>query len=456
MQTELKVNDEVIVDIKRLGINGEGIAYYKKLAIFVKNALPGEGVNVRITNIKKNMAFAEVIDFKHTAAFRVTPKCPYYEACGGCQTLHIDYQKMLEFKRDGVIEAITRYTKLNPRSFEIKPTIGANNQWGYRFKSALPLKVVKAKTTVGLIAPNSNVIVGIDSCLNQNDIVNNLNKKICELIDECHISVYDPKQNKGILKSLVVRVSHFNKEAQVTFVVTDKKANLRELAKKTMELEHVVSVFMSYNEEDSALIFGQTKKLEGKDTITETIGKYKFELGPDTFFQLNPVQTEKLYDVVKKAAKLSMKETVLDLYCGVGTIGIYLSGLAKRIIGIEQNEISIENAKTNVVINKVRNAEFKAGKVLELLPQTLREEAVDVLVCDPPRLGLGEYVAKTIAGSGIKRIIYVSCNPATLAKDLAILSNNYQVNSIQPVDMFPNTSSTETVALLTLNPSVKK
>lgn len=277
------------------------------------------------------MAFAEVIDFKHTAAFRVTPKCPYYEACGGCQTLHIDYQKMLEFKRDGVIEAITRYTKLNPRSFEIKPTIGANNQWGYRFKSALPLKVVKAKTTVGLIAPNSNVIVGIDSCLNQNDIVNNLNKKICELIDECHISVYDPKQNKGILKSLVVRVSHFNKEAQVTFVVTDKKANLRELAKKTMELEHVVSVFMSYNEEDSVLIFGQTKKLEGKDTITETIGKYKFELGPDTFFQLNPVQTEKLYDVVKKAAKLSMKETVLDLYCGVGTIGFIYLDLLKEL-----------------------------------------------------------------------------------------------------------------------------
>ena len=223
-----------------------------------------------------------------------------------------------------------------------------------------------------------------------------------------------------------------------------------------MELEHVVSVFMSYNEEDSVLIFGQTKKLEGKDTITETIGKYKFELGPDTFFQLNPVQTEKLYDVVKKAAKLSMKETVLDLYCGVGTIGIYLSGLAKRIIGIEQNEISIENAKTNAVINKVRNAEFKAGKVLELLPQTLREEAVDVLVCDPPRLGLGEYVAKTIAGSGIKRIIYVSCNPATLAKDLAILSNNYQVNSIQPVDMFPNTSSTETVSLLIIKDNVKK
>ena len=451
MQTELKVNDEVIVDITRLGINGEGIAYYKKLAVFVKNALPGEGINVRITEVKKNMAFAEVVDFKHTSPYRIEPKCPYYESCGGCQSLHVDYKKMLEYKREGVIEAISRYTKLNPRSFEIKPTIGANNQWGYRYKASLPLKIVKAKTSVGLIAPNSNVVVSIDSCLNQNDIVNSLNKQICELIDECHISVYDPKQNTGVLKNLVVRVSHYNKEAQVTFVVVDKKANLKELAKKTMGLDHVVSVFVSYYEEENISVFGQTKKLEGKDTITESIGKYKFELGPDTFFQLNPIQTEKLYEEVRKASKLSMKETVLDLYCGVGTIGIYLSGYAKKIIGIEQNDVSIENAKTNSVINKVKNAKFISGKVVDMLPQILREENIDVLVCDPPRLGLGEYVSKTIEKSGINRVVYVSCNPATLAKDLAILSNSYKVKYIQPVDMFPNTSHVECVCVLTKN-----
>lgn len=321
METELRVNDEVILDIKRLGINGEGIAYYKKLAIFVKGAIPGEGVNVRITDVKKNMAFGEVIEFKHKSEYRCDVKCPYFEKCGGCQTLHIDYNKMLEFKRDLIIEAINRYTKLNPRSFEIKPTIPSDNQFGYRNKSSLPLKVVKGSTTVGLIQPNSNVVIGIDSCLNHNEIVNRINKEVCKLIDECHISIYDPKENKGILKNIVVRVSHFNNEAQVTYIVTDKKANLKELAKKTMSVSNVVSVYMSLNNEDDILLFGQTKKLEGKDTILEKIGKYKFELCPDTFFQLNPLQTEKLYEEVRKASKLSLKETVLDLYCGVGTIG---------------------------------------------------------------------------------------------------------------------------------------
>lgn len=450
MERELNVNDEVILDIKRLGINGEGIAYYKKLAVFVKGAIPGEGVNVRITDMKKNMAFGEVVEFKHKSEYRCDVKCPYFEKCGGCQTLHIDYNKMLEFKRDLIIEAINRYTKLNPRSFEIKPTIPSDNQFGYRNKSSLPLKVVRGSATVGLIQPNSNVVVGIDSCLNHHDIVNRINKEVCKIIDECHISIYDPKEDKGILKNVVVRVSHFNNEAQVTYIVTDKKANLKELAKKTMTVNNVVSVYMSLNNDDDVLLFGQTKKLEGKDTILENIGKYKFELSPDTFFQLNPLQTEKLYEEVRKASKLSLKETVLDLYCGVGTIGIYLSAMSKKIIGIEQNEVSIENAKTNAVINKVKNASFYAGKVVDMLPKIIKDENIDVVVCDPPRLGLGDYVAKTLSNSGINKIIYVSCNPSTMAKDLAILSNNYQVKSIQPVDMFPNTSLCECVVSLSL------
>ena len=217
-----------------------------------------------------------------------------------------------------------------------------------------------------------------------------------------------------------------------------------------MKIEHVVSVFESVNDGSDVSIFGTTKKLEGKDTILENIAEFKFELGPDTFFQLNPVQTEKLYEAVKKVCKLSKKETVLDLYCGVGTIGIYLSKLAKEIIGVEVNEISIENAKTNAVLNKVQNAKFFAGRVDEVLPKVIRENNVDVLVCDPPRTGLEEYVCKTILKSGINRVVYVSCNPSTLAKDLALLSEKYTVKSIQPVDMFPQTSHVESVTLLEL------
>ncbi len=449
MQTDLRENDEIIVDIKRLGINGEGIAFYKKLAIFVEGALPGEGVNVKITKILKNMAFAEVIDFKHISKDRVEPKCGYYEKCGACQVMHVNYNKMLEYKRELVIESIARYTKLNPRSFEIHKTIGMDNPYGYRFKSSLPLRH-NEKTSVGIIKANTNIVVPIDFCLNQNDIINNINKEVCKLIDKFGIEVYDHKENKGLIRYIVVRVSHYNKEAQVTLVVSKKGFNLKPIAKEIMKISHVVGVFESYNDGEGVSIFGTTKKLDGKDTITETIGSYKFELGPDTFFQLNPIQTEKLYEVVKKATKLSMKETVLDLYCGVGTIGIYLSKFAKEIIGIETNEISIENAKTNAVINKVRNASFYAGSVDDILPKVLREKQVDVLVCDPPRTGLGEYVAKTIVKSQAKQVVYVSCNPATLAKDLAILSEKYHVKWIQPVDMFPNTSHVECVCSLSL------
>lgn len=449
MQTELKENDEIIVDIKRLGINGEGIAFYKKLAIFVNGAIPGEGVNVRITKVLNKMALAEVIYFKHTSKDRVEPRCKHYEKCGACQVMHIDYNKMLEYKRELVVEAIARYTKLNPRSFEIFKTIGMESPFGYRYKSSLPLRH-DDKTSVGIIKPNTNIVVPIEGCLNQNDIVNNINKEVCRLIDKYKLEVYDHKENKGLIRFVVCRVSHFSKEAQVTLVISKKGVNLKPIAKEIMNINHVVSVFESFNDGDGVSIFGTTKKLDGKDTITENIGQYKFELGPDTFFQLNPVQTEKLYEVVKKAAKLSMKETVLDLYCGVGTIGIYLSKLAKEIVGVEVNEISIENAKTNAVINKVRNASFFAGKVDEILPKTLREKPADVLVCDPPRTGLGEYVCKTILKNEIKRVVYVSCNPSTLAKDLAILSEKYDVKWIQPVDMFPNTAHVECVCSLSL------
>lgn len=450
LQTELKENDEVIVDIKRLGINGEGIAFYKKLAVFVDNALPGEGVNVKITKMLNKMAYASVLDYKHKSEFRCEPKCVHYETCGACQTMHCDYEKMLEYKRELVVEAISRYTKLNPRSFEIKKTIGMSNPYGYRYKSSLPLKTLNGKTKVGLIKPDTNVVTTIDNCLNQNEIVNKINNEICKLIDEQKIEVYDPKENKGILKYVVVRVSHYTKEAQVTLVVTKKGFNLKKLASSIMKIEHVVSVFESVNDGSDVSIFGLTSKLEGKDTILENIGAYKFELGPDTFFQLNPVQTENLYEVIKKVSKLSHKETVLDLYCGVGTIGIYLSKLAKKVIGVEANEVSIENAKTNAVINKVSNAFFYAGRVDEILPKLIRENNIDILVCDPPRTGLEEYVCKTILKSDIKKLVYVSCNPATLAKDIDILSSKYNVKSIQPVDMFPGTSHVESITLLEL------
>ena len=455
----LNVGDNISVEIKRLGINGEGIGYYNRLAIFIPGGIPGERCDVEITSVSEKMAYAKIIDIKNVSKDRCEPKCKYYNRCGGCNTMHINYNKMGDFKRDRVIESITRYTDLNPRSFEVKKTVLMQNPYNYRYKASLPVRKFNDNATVGLYSVDGKEVIYIDGCMNQADQINNINKKILALMDKLNVVPYIEKYKRGEVKYIVTRVSHFNKEAQVTFVIGEKTPKIKELAKEVIKIDSVVSVFESFADgEGDSLIFGSDiKLLEGKKTILENIGKYKFELLPTAFFQLNPIQTEVLYEHVLKACKLSFKERVLDAYCGVGTIGIYLAHNASEVIGIEYNKEAVENANNNAQLNKIKNAKFLQGDVVELLPHMIKDgEAFDVIVADPPRVGLGSELCEAILESGAKRFIYVSCNPATLAKDLNILTKKYNVNSIEPFDMFPNTSHVETVALLTLNPSVKK
>lgn len=458
-KSELKEGQDVIVDIKRLGINGEGIAFYKGLIVFVEGAIPGEGVNVKIDKITDKMAFASPVEFKHESEFRVKPLCKYYDICGGCQVEHIQYNKMCEYKRQLIIEALERYTKLNPKSFEIKETFKMNNPINYRFKSQLGATSRFDKIELGLMRPNSNIITPIDECLTQNEIVNDINSKVKDILNKYSLTSYDPKSQKGDIRNVIVRVSHFNLEAQVTIVYAYKHLDekLKEIAKEIINIDHVVSVAKSYHDQydDGLVIQKECEILEGKDTIVENIGKFKFDLSPEAFFQLNPVQTENLYALTLKACKLSHKETVLDLYCGAGTIGIYMSNMAKNIIGIELNPKAVENAKINAKKNKVKNATYFAGKVDEVLPELLKDNInIDVVVCDPPRAGLGEEVCNTILNYEFKRVVYVSCNPSTLAKDINLLSKKYKVLYIQPVDMFPYTSHVESVVLLEVKKSL--
>ena len=329
------------------------------------------------------------------------------------------------------------------------------NPLNYRYKSQLTATSRFDKLELGLIRPNTNVVTPIKDCFTQNEIVNDINIKVQERLNKYSLTAYDPKSQKGDIRNVVVRVSHFNKEAQVTIVYAYKHldAKLAKLAKDIMKIDHVVSVAKSYHDQydDGLVIQKECVVLEGKDTITETIGKFKFELSPESFFQLNPVQTENLYEFALKAAKLSHKETILDLYCGAGTIGIYMSKMAKKIIGVELNPQAVKNAIANAKANKVSNAEYYVGSVDSVLPElTKKNISIDVLVCDPPRMGLGKDVCNTILDHEFKKVVYVSCNPATLAKDLDILSKKYSINYIQPVDMFPQTSHVESIATLTL------
>lgn len=452
----MREKDNFILDIKRLGINGEGIGFYNRMAVFVDGAIPEEGHSVEVVREDSKRWIAKTIEIKRISKDRVNPICPFYDECGGCNVSHISYKKMLELKREMVVEAISRYTSLNPRAFEIRNTVPSEDIIHYRNRSQLAVKSVDGKLTVTMLKPNSNLIVPIDSCLVQKKRINTLNKEILLLAEELGISAYMKKFGRGILRYLIIRLNEKD-EALVCFVVGEKSNKIKELAKRTLKLSGVIGVYESFNDAKREVGFFGTepKLLEGEPFILESLGKIQYRIYPNTFFQLNTKQAKAMMDIVLKACKLSLKERVLDAYSGVGAIGLYLAHMAKEVIGIEYNKDAVEAANENARLNKIKNAKFLQGDAAVLLPKLLEESNFDVVVVDPPRTGLEESFIKTLLDSRIKRIIYVSCNPATLAKDLEKLSNNYQVNSITPLDMFPQTALIESICSLVLRTETK-
>ncbi|MGL4949473.1 MAG: 23S rRNA (uracil(1939)-C(5))-methyltransferase RlmD [Anaeroplasmataceae bacterium] len=449
---QLEVGEIIDLEIKRLGINGEGIGFHNKLAVFVDNAIVKEKIKAEIISVSEKMAKAKLLEIVEKSEFRVEPECEFYNTCGGCQTSHIDYNFTLKLKRDMLIESIQRYTDINVRTFEIKQTIGMTCPFAYRNKSSLPVRKHNDKATVGLYNMNSDRIVYIDKCLVQSDLVNDVNKQVLQILDNHNIIPYKDSFKRGEIKYLVTRAALHTNQVQVTLVTHELTPKIFSAAKDILAIKNVVSVYESFNNSlKDGYIFGETiKLLEGKDYIEEKIGNYKFQLLPNSFFQLNTLQTEVLYEVIRKACKLSMKETVLDLFCGVGTISLYLSKFAKKIIGVEINDKAIINANNNAMINKVQNVEFINADVSEELPTLLSENEVDIIVFDPPRTGLGHVIIDSLLKVKVKKLIYVSCNPSTLAKDLSRLEEDYVIKSITPVDMFPNTSHVESVTVLEL------
>lgn len=452
----MKEKDNFILDIKRLGINGEGIGFYNKMAVFVENAIPGEGHNVEVVKTTPKMAFAKTLEIKHISKDRVKPSCPYYEECGGCNVSHISYEKMLDLKREAVIEAISRYTTLNPKSFEIRKTVPSSDMFHYRNRSQLSVKSVDGKLYVCMLKPNSNHIVPIKNCLVQKKKINEVNSKILEFAEELEISCYMSKFGRGILRYLITRVNE-NNEALVCLVCGEKSNKIKELAKKIISLEGIIGVYESINDSKNEVGFFGTDPvlLEGSPYLIEKLGNISYRIYPNTFFQLNTKQAKNMMDIILKACKLSFKERVLDAYSGVGAIGLYLAHMAKEVIGIEYNKDAVLAANENAKMNRIKNAKFIQGDAAQLLPKLLSEEPFDVLVVDPPRTGLEEEFIQAVLDSKIKRIIYVSCNPATLAKDISRLSISYQVNQITPLDMFPQTALTESVCQLSLRDETK-
>ncbi len=452
MKTDLRVGDLKVVEIKRTGINGEGIAYYKKLAVFVEGAIPGELVEIKVTYITRNFAEAELVKIQRKSRERSFPFCKYFDKCGGCNIQHMNYNYQLDQKREIIFQSMRRYTELDPRKFEIFKTLGSKDVKHYRNKASLPVRYNGINTVVGMYMPNTNKLVHINDCPIQKKEINKIINEVTALLDKHNVIAYNDKDKKGMIRFLVVRYSEYEKKAQVTFIFNKMTNRLENLAKDTYALDFVSSVYYDINSDEEAVgIFrDDLTKLQGDDTITEKIGDTLFKLYPNSFLQLNTSQIENLYDQVKKAAKLSGKEVVLDAYSGAGTIGIYLSKYAGEIVGIDNSKESILNANANVELNKVKNAKYIEGDVTTTFTKLVKDGfRPDVVIIDPPRVGLTDEFMETLLKIKPEKIVYVSCNPSTLAKNIDVLSEEYKVNYIQPFDMFPNTSQVESITLLT-------
>ncbi|MDR9798003.1 23S rRNA (uracil(1939)-C(5))-methyltransferase RlmD [Aeribacillus pallidus] len=440
--------------IKRLGINGEGVGYFKKQVVFVPGALPGEEVVVQAENIQPNYAEAVIKKIRKKSPHRVKPPCIYYDRCGGCQLQHLQYEQQLAAKRDIVIQALERHTNLEVDALDIRPTIGMDDPWHYRNKSQFQLGNEKQQVIAGLYGANSHKLVPIHSCMVQHPLTDKITQTVKQVLEDFHIPIYHERKRTGIVRTIVVRAGVQTNHVQVVLITKTEELPRKELiaAEIMKRAPEVKSVMQNINGSKTSLIFGdKTVLLKGEEVIQETLGDLSFELSARAFFQLNPVQTVKLYDEVKKAAGLTGSEKIVDAYCGVGTIGLWLAKDAAEIRGMDVIEESIRDAKKNAEKHGIKNATYVTGKAETWMPKWAKEGwRPDVVVVDPPRTGCDRAFLKTIKKVKPKRFVYVSCNPSTLAKDIQFLSSLYKVEYIQPVDMFPHTAHVECVSRLVL------
>ncbi len=452
--TAFQVGQNVTVTIKRLGINGEGVGYVDRQVIFVDGALPDEVVLSKVTKVEKSFAHGVITKILTASPYRVKPACSVYGECGGCQLQHYSYEGQLKAKQELVIEAFSRYTKL--KKPPVRVTIGMEEPWGYRNKAQFQVGSHKGKVITGLYSIGTHRLIDLTGCPIQHPELNRIVKTARDIVEELQIPIYNERGRKGIIRTIVARVSFETGEAQLTFITkTPELPRVKELIiELRTRLPQLTSISQNINAAKTSLIFGnETRLLWGKEKITEKLGELQFSLSPRAFFQLNPEQTIKLYEKVKEAAALTGNERVVDAYCGVGTIGLWLAPDAKEVRGIETIEEAVIDARENAKIAGFDHVQFVTGAAESLLPRWVKQGFTpDVVVVDPPRTGLHKQLMDAIISVRTKRLVYVSCNPSTLAKDCDyLMKQGYKVEWIQPVDMFPHTAHVECVVRIYRN-----
>ena len=447
---QVRIHEVYTVAIRDLGVHGEGIGSVDGFTVFVPGALPGETVTAEIILLKKSYALGKLLSIEQESPFRVVPECPVYENCGGCQLSHLTYEGQLDMKYRRVKDVIERIAGESGNL--VRPVLPAAHPFAYRNKMVVPAGLVKGKAALGCYRQGSHDIIPVSSCAIQKEENNRLLRFARRFIEKYGISVYDEKTRKGSLRHVLGRVGDGGKMMAVLVtaseILPEEKRWIEEIKK---ELPEVVSLWHNIQSKLGNTILGaKIRHLWGRETLTASLCGLRFEVSPYSFFQVHKEQAEILYEKALAYADLKGGETVIDAYCGTGTISLCLAKKAKRVIGIEIVKPAIEDAKKNAKKNHMENTEFYAADAGKLMPQLYRKGLVpDVIVMDPVRAGCSEEVLKAAAGMNPKRIVYVSCNPATFARDAKILkSEGYEIKEIQPVDMFPQTMHVEAIVLL--------
>jgi 23S rRNA (uracil1939-C5)-methyltransferase len=452
MRPEIPVikNQDYEMNIDRLGTNGEGVGRVDGFTVFVEGALAGERVLVKIVRIARAYAYGKLLDILQNSPLRIEPWCPYFKACGGCQLQHLTYDAQLDYKTEKVRDALERIGHL--RDVTVHPAIGMDEPWNYRNKAQFPVGLVKGRPVLGFYAARSHNLINIEQCPIQHEVINRVMCLMREFIQTYNIPVYEESTHRGVLRHVVIKVGFRSHQLMVIVVTNGELHRKKEMVSLLKDgLPGITSIIQNVQTKKTNVVLGEKNiTLWGSDSILDAIGDLKFRISPLSFFQVNPVQIEKLYGKVLEYANLTGKEKVVDAYCGIGTISLFLAGKAAKVYGVEAIPQAVQDAKENAGLNGIENAEFLEGRSEAVLPRLSGLGLhPDVVVVDPPRKGCDPKLLNAIVKMAPERMIYVSCNPATLARDLNLMSENgYQAEEVQPVDLFPQTMHVETVVLM--------
>ncbi|HCC07689.1 MAG TPA: 23S rRNA (uracil(1939)-C(5))-methyltransferase RlmD [Clostridiales bacterium] len=485
----IKLNEEYEVEIIDMGTEGEGIGKINGITVFVNGGIKGDTVKVKITKVSKNYVSGKIIKLINESELRQSAPCKVANKCGGCQIQQIKYEEQLKIKEKIVKDALERIGKFNSplpllegegrvrvvdSCFNINPIIGMEDPYHYRNKAMFPVGIVNGELAIGCYKQASHDIVDTDKCIIQDKITEKILKIIRNYLQSKYLLItqkgegksdyesliYDEQTHTGLIRNIMIRNGYKTGEIMVCIIINGESIiDKNELVYKLKSIKEIKSIVLNINTKKGNQVLGdKTRVIDGQDYITDNIGDIKYKISARSFFQVNPVQTEILYAKTLEYAELTGNEIVWDAYCGTGSISLFLAQKAKKVYGVEIIEEAINDANENAKENGIENIEFFVGLAEEVIPRHFKQTGVkpDVIVVDPPRKGCDEKLLQTIVEMKPDRVVYVSCNPATLARDLRYLCDNgFEMDVVQPVDMFPHTMHVEAVVKLTRRETTK-